>query len=112
MVREKILQNRSDWVRLRRCILELLFEHFMEFPYAPLEMELIADHCGADAKRMNWNTVYLEKCGYVELGKSIEAPPFVACSAFITANGIDLIEDDARFDARFPLGGSEDDGTA
>lgn len=105
MIREKISQNRKDWVQLRRCILALLYEHFMEFPYAPLEMETIADHCGADAKLMNWNIVYLEKCGYVELGKSIEAPPFAACSASITASGIDLVEDGEQFDNRFSVGG-------
>ena len=103
MVREEITENRAEWVRLRRCILELLYTHFMEFPYAPMEMEVIAEHCGVAAQLMNWNIVYLEKCGYVELGKSIEAPPFVACSALITASGIDLIEDGERFNTRFTL---------
>lgn len=66
-VRERILKNKPAWVRLRRCIIELIYEHFMEFPYAPLEMDVIADHCKAEAKTLNWNIVYLEKCGYVEL---------------------------------------------
>jgi hypothetical protein len=46
--------------------------------------------------------VYLEKCGYVELGKSVEAPPYVASTATLTAAGIDLIEDGDEFDRRFP----------
>jgi len=103
MVREKVIKNRADWVRLRRCIIELLYEHFMEFPYAPLEIDMIADRCKAEPKLMNWNIVYLEKSGYVELGKSVEAPPFVACFASITARGIDLIEDNERFNTRFSL---------
>jgi hypothetical protein len=84
-------------------MLELLYEHFMEFPYAPLEIDVIADRCGAEPKLMNWNIVYLEKSGFVELGKSVEAPPFVACSASITARGIDLIEDDGGFNTRFSI---------
>ena len=104
MVRENITENRDAWVRLRRCIMELLFEHFMEFPYAPLEIETIAEHCEAEAKLLNWNIVYLEKCGYIELGKSIEAPPYAACSASITADGVDLVEDGERFNTRFPMG--------
>jgi len=91
-----------QWFRLRRNIIELLYTHFMEFPYAPLEMEMVAEHCQVEPKALNWNTVYLEKCGFVELGKSIEAPPFVACTASITEKGIDLIEDAERFDRKFP----------
>lgn len=102
MCLQTIKQDKESWVRLRRCIIELLYKQFMEFPYAPLDMALIADHCNVEAKLMNWNIVYLEKCGYVELGKSIEAPPFVACSASITALGIDLIEDIEKFEGRFP----------
>jgi hypothetical protein len=105
MDRGKITRNRQAWIRLRRCILEMLFAHFMEYPYAPLEMEAIAEHCAAEAKLMNWNIVYLEKCGFVELGTSIEAPPFAACSASITASGVDLVEDDEQFNNRFPMGG-------
>jgi hypothetical protein len=33
----------------------------------------------------------------VELGKSIECPPYIASSATLTAKGIDLIEDQAEF---------------
>jgi len=88
--------------RLRRNIIELLYTHFREFPYAPLEMQMVADHCQVAPKSLNWNIVYLEKCGFVELGKSIEAPPFVACTASISEKGIDLIEDAERFDRKFP----------
>ena len=94
--------DKQQWFQLRRSIIELLYAHFMEFPYAPLEMEMLADHCQVEPKTMNWNIVYLEKCGFVELGKSIEAPPFVACTASITETGIDLIEDAELFNRKFP----------
>jgi len=94
--------DKQQWFRLRRSIVELLYTHFMEFPYAPLEMETLVEHCQVDPKSLNWNIVYLEKCGFVELGKSIEAPPFVACTASITEKGIDLIEDAERFNRKFP----------
>ena len=109
MTGDRLLTNKAQWFHLRRSIIELLYEHFMEFPYAPLEMEAIADRCQVDAKSLNWNIVYLEKCGLVELGKSIEAPPFVACTASLTEHGIDLIEDPERFDAKF-ASGLESDG--
>jgi len=96
-------QDKESRVRLRRCIIELLYRQFMDFPYALLDLESIAEHCEVEAKLLNWNIVYLEKCGYVELGKSIEALPFVACSASITAPGIDLVEDEEQLNARFPM---------
>ena len=94
--------DKQQWFRLRRGIIELLYAHFMEFPYAPLEMEMLVEHCQVDAKSLNWNIVYLEKCGFVELGKSIETPPFVACTASITEKGIDLIEDAEKLNRKFP----------
>ena len=61
------------------------------------ELKQIEEACQADAKALNWNLVYLEKCGFVELGKSIECPPYIASSATLTAKGIDLIEDQTEF---------------
>ena len=46
--------------------------------------------------------VYLEKCGYVELDKSMDCPPYVSCTAIITATGIDLVETPQKFDKKFP----------
>lgn len=87
---------------LRRCILETLYEIFKEYPYAEVEPEQIIELCRTDTKELNWNLVYLEKCGYVELGKSLDSIPFIACSAALTAEGIDLIEDEEAFNQRFP----------
>jgi hypothetical protein len=91
----------TDHFRLRRCILERLYEIFKEYPYATVELRQIEEGCQTDAKALNWNLVYLEKCGFVELGKSIECPPYIASSATLTAKGINLIEDQSEFKRLF-----------
>ena len=88
--------------KLRRCILIHLYAVFRQFPYAVVELKQIEEDCHSSTAEVNWNMVYLEKCGYVELGKSVEAPPYVASTATLTAAGIDLIEDGEAFDHRFP----------
>ena len=92
----------KDHVRLRRCILNRLYEIFKDFPYASVELSQISEECHADAGELNWNIVYLEKCGYVELAKSFECLPFIAPSVTITARGIDVVEDKREFNSRFP----------
>jgi hypothetical protein len=94
----------GDHVRLRRCILSRLYEIFKDFPYASVELSQIAEDCHTDAGELNWNIVYLEKCGYVELAKSYECQPFIAPSVTITARGIDVVEDNGDFNRRFPDG--------
>lgn len=89
-------------LRLRRCILKHIYEQFTELPYGQADIGQLADVCRADAKAMNWNLVYLEKCGLIELAKAFDSPPFVACTVSITAAGIDLVEDQATFNKRFP----------
>jgi len=103
-MQENILSNTNDaesHIGLRRCILKRLYEIFKEYPYAVIEPRQIEEDCQTNSKELNWNLVYLEKCGYVELGQSIEAPPYIACSASITAEGIDLVEDEDEFYRRF-----------
>ena len=78
-----------------------LYAIFQDYPYATIELGQIAEECHANSRELNWNIVYLEKCGYVELGKSIDSPPYIASSATITAKGIDLVEDEDGFNRRF-----------
>ena len=80
----------------------MLYETFKEYPYAAVELRQIAEECHTDSKALNWNIVYLEKCGYVELSKSFASPPYIASSASITAEGIDLVEHESEFNRRFP----------
>ncbi len=89
-------------VRLRRCILQTLYALFKEHPYAQVELAQLLETCQTDTETLNWNMVYLEKSGFVELSKAVDMPPFVACSVSITAAGIDLIEDEVKFNNRFP----------
>lgn len=89
-------------LRLRRCVLETLYGIFRKYPYAVVELSQIESDCATDAEELNWNLVYLEKCGFVELGKSIQSPPYIASSVSLTAAGIDLVEDAEAFDGRFP----------
>lgn len=91
----------TESLRLRRRVMEALYALFREYPYAPIELGHLQDACGVGAKTLNWNMVYLEKCGYLELDKSGDCPPFVACTASLTAAGIDLVEDAAAFQRRF-----------
>ena len=80
-----------------------MYEYFKDVPYASIELRQIAEDCGINAKELNWNIVYLEKCGFVELAKSDSLPPFVSPSAVITAGGIDIREDENRFESKFPI---------
>jgi len=87
---------------LRRVIMEMLYRTFKEHPYQAVELKQIDMECCVNPKELNWNIVYLEKCGYVELGKSHDSAPYVAPFATLTAAGIDLIEDEKRFNKKFP----------
>jgi len=95
--------NSKSYIKLRHCVLKMLYILFQEFPYASIELGQIAEECRTDAGELNWNIVYLEKCGYVELSRSSESPPYVASSVNITAKGIDLVEDESEFKRRFPV---------
>jgi hypothetical protein len=86
-----------------------LYEILQDYPYASVELRQIAEDCQTDARELNWNIVYLEKCGYVELGRSSECPPYIAPSASITARGIDIVEDAGEFNRRFPNDRKEKD---
>ena len=93
----------SAHFQLRRAILSVLYEHFRSHPYAPMDMHLLAEACRVEATELNWNLVYLEKSGLIELGTLEELPPFIACSAAISAEGINLIEDAGAWKEKFPV---------
>jgi hypothetical protein len=86
---------------LRRCIMETLYSFFKEFPFGFKELNSLVDACHTDTKTLNWNLVYLDRCGYIELDKSQDCPPYISCSVSITPKGIDLIENNSEFDKRF-----------
>ena len=104
-------QRTEAYIRLRRKILTILYGFFQDFPYGSMELRQIQETCNTTSHLLNWNMVYLEKSGYLELDRSPDCHPFVACSVSISAAGIDLVEDPARFNRRFPIadGNGQDD---
>jgi hypothetical protein len=99
------MNNQTDiqsHFKLRRCILETLYLFFQEYPYGLAELHHFQKQCLCSPEQLNWNIVYLEKCGFVELDKSMDCPPYVSCTATITAKGIDLVENPTQFDQQFP----------
>ena len=94
--------KQNDHFHLRREILETLYRIFKEYPYGAVELKQVETECRTNPKDLNWNIVYLEKCGFVELGKSHDCAPYVAPFVTLTAAGIDLIEDKPRFNQQFP----------
>ena len=94
---------------IRRCIMLHLYDFFKKFPLATIGLDQIADDCQIAVSDLNWNIVYLEKSGWVELSKSYDEPPYVAASVTLTAKGIDIIENDAEFDTKFPIEPSNDE---
>jgi hypothetical protein len=102
MPEDKSTAEIPDHFKVRRCIMLMLYDIFKEYPYAVVELRQIEENCRTSTKEVNWNLVYLEKCGYVELGKAIESPPYIASTATLTSEGIDLIENEIDFNRRFP----------
>ncbi len=90
-------------IRLRRCILEHLYACFQNYPRAAVELRQIENECATTPQALNWNLVYLEKKGWLELDLSTDCPPYVACTANISGAGIDLVEDAAAFNVKFNL---------
>ena len=96
------MKEAENHFALRRCILKNLYDFFRAYPFGLAELRTIEETCQSDSEWLNWNIVYLEKCGYVELDKSMDCPPYVSCTAVITARGIDLVENIQKFDKKFP----------
>ena len=72
--------------------METLYSFFRAHPYGLVELRYIEEVCETDSQSINWNLVYLEKSGYLELDRSMDCPPYISCTTSITAKGIDLIE--------------------
>lgn len=92
----------ENYIALRRCILKALYDFFRLYPYGLMELCAIDEVCQSSPEWLNWNIAYLEKCGYVELDKSMDCPPYISCTASISAKGINLVEDVQKLDKIFP----------
>ena len=87
--------------QLRKKLLLSLYRFFTEMPYAEIELSHLAELCCEQPADLNWNMVYLEKRGLIELGHSTDCPPYVSCTACITAAGVDLVETPGGLDEKF-----------
>lgn len=92
-------------IEIRRKILEMLYERFKEHPYHRITPKEFKEALNIGLKELNYNIIYLEEKGYVELQKPLEGNIFVG--ARITTNGIDLVEDEYQFDIIFPIAKAE-----
>jgi hypothetical protein len=89
--------------KLRRCVLSTLYAYFKQFPLATIGLDQLSEDCMALPSDLNWNLVYLEKSGWIELSRTYDEPPYVAASVALTAKGIDLVEGETGFIKHFPL---------
>ena len=85
---------------IRRKVLQMLYDECREHPYSRITPKEFQEGLHISIKELNFNMIYLESKGYVELQKLLEGSVFVG--ARITAQGIDLIEDEYEFDTVFP----------
>ncbi len=88
-------------IEIRRKILEMAYERFKDHPYYRITPKELKEVLNIDLKTLNFNIVYLEEKGYVELQKPLEGSLFVG--ARITSKGVDLVEDEYQLDVTFPV---------
>ncbi|MBA7523988.1 hypothetical protein ES705_16125 [subsurface metagenome] len=87
-------------VKIRRQILKMAYERFKEHPYYRITPKELEDALNIGFKELNYNIIYLEEKGLIELQKPLEGSIFVGVR--ISSKGIDLVEDECRFDIMFP----------
>jgi hypothetical protein len=85
---------------IRRKILEILYESFVEHPYNRVTPSEFKEMIKIGLKDLHFNMIYLEEKGYVELQKPLEGSVFVG--ARLTSKGIDLVEDEYQMAVFFP----------
>jgi len=92
-------------IKIRRKILEMVYERFKEHPYYRVTPKEFKNTLHIGLKELRYNIIYLEEKGYIELQKPLEGSIFVG--ARITPKGIDLIEDEYQFNIIFPQAKTE-----
>jgi len=78
----------------------MLYTCFTEHPYHRITPKEFTESLGVTQKVLDFNIIYLEEKGYVELQKPLEGSIFVG--ARITTKGIDLVEDTNQLNVLFP----------
>lgn len=90
---------------IRRCLLTILYERYLEDPLHMLEPKDVMETVGLTREELLPNIFYLYDRGLVELMTGYNQSMFA--SARITADGIDLVEDHYEFNLRFPAAPGE-----
>ncbi len=90
---------------LRRALLAYLYDRYRRNPAGMVEPAELLEHIPTDKDLLAFNMHYLADHGWVELLRGYVPPLFTA--ARITALGIDLVENPARFNRVFPPPASE-----
>lgn len=86
---------------VRRVLLTTLYQAYFEDPLNVLNPEDFLAHEEIDRESLIANMHYLADRGLVELKMGYQPPLFA--SARITADGIDLVENEFEFERRFPV---------
>ena len=76
----------------------MLYQRFTEHPYHRITPKEFIENLGVTQEKLDFNIVYLEEKGFVELQKPLEGSIFVG--ARITTKGIDLVEDEKQFNEK------------
>ncbi|NOR17419.1 hypothetical protein GQ543_06910 [candidate division WOR-3 bacterium] len=87
-------------IEIRRKILKMAYERFKEHPYHRITPKELENALNIGFKELNYNIIYLEEKGFIELQKPLEGNIFVGLR--ITSKGIDLVEDKCQFSIMFP----------
>jgi hypothetical protein len=85
---------------VRRKVLQILYQHYMDNPHDMLTPNEILAHNTVTKVELIQNIFYLSDRKLVELMLGYNPPTFDAVR--ITVDGIDLVEDTFEFDLRFP----------
>ena len=85
---------------IRRKILEILYESFKDHPYGRITPKELQEALDISLKELQFNAIYLEEKGLIELQKPLEGSLFVGARA--TSKGIDIVEDEYELDMLFP----------
>ena len=60
-----------DKIKVRRKILERLYERFVDHPYNRTTPKEFKEQLGIDLRNLNYNIIYLEDKGLIELQKPL-----------------------------------------
>jgi hypothetical protein len=86
--------------QIRRKILQMLYERFRDHPYGRITPKEFQKNLDISLKELQFNAIYLEEKGLIELQKPLEGSLFVGARA--TPKGIDIVEDEYQLDIFFP----------